>query len=52
LRLEGADVVFSDNYFDLPANQTATVTCPVPTSWTLESAREALKVYSLWESYA
>ena len=51
LELEGVDVVFSDNYFDLPAGQTVTVTCPLPTGWTLEQARSAIKVRSLFDSY-
>jgi beta-mannosidase len=51
LELEGVDVVFSDNYFDLPAGQTVTVTCPLPEGWTLEQARKALQVRSLYDSY-
>ena len=51
LELEGVDVVFSDNYFDLPAGQVLTVTCPLPTGWTLEQARSAIKVRSLYDSY-
>jgi beta-mannosidase len=51
LELEGVDVVFSDNYFDLPAGQALTVTCPLPTGWTLEQARRAIKVCSLYDSY-
>jgi beta-mannosidase len=51
LELAGVDVVFSDNYFDLPAGQTATVTCPLPKDWTLEQARSALSVRSLFDSY-
>jgi beta-mannosidase len=51
LELEGADVVFSDNYFDLPAGQPVTITCPLPEGWSLEQARAALRVRSLFESY-
>jgi beta-mannosidase len=51
LELEGVDVVFSDNYFDLPAGQTVTVACPLPTGWTLEQARSAVRVRSLYDSY-
>jgi beta-mannosidase len=51
LELEGVDVVFSDNYFDLPAAQELTVTCPLPTGWTLEQARIAVRVRSLYDSY-
>ena len=51
LELDGVDAVFSDNYFDLPAGQTMTVTCPLPESWTLEQARAATRVRSLYDSY-
>ena len=51
LELEGVDVVFSDNYFDLPAGQEVVTTCPLPTGWTLEQARKALRVRSLYDSY-
>jgi beta-mannosidase len=51
LELEGADVVFSDNYFDVPAGQTVIVTCPLPKGWTLNQARAALQVRSLYNSY-
>ncbi|HTP10244.1 MAG TPA: glycoside hydrolase family 2 protein [Anaerolineae bacterium] len=49
--LDGADVIFSDNYFDLPARQTITVTCPLPSGWTIAQARQALRVRSLRDSY-
>ncbi len=52
LELDGMDVVFRDNYFDLPAGQTATITCPLPESWSLEQARAALRVHSLYDSYS
>lgn len=52
LEFEGADAVFSDNYFDLPAGQSLTITCPLPSGWTLEQARETLRVRSLFDSYA
>ena len=51
LELAGADVVFSDNYFDLPAGRSVTVTCPLPEGWSLEQARAALRVRSLHDSY-
>jgi beta-mannosidase len=47
LSLSGASVIFSDNYFDLPAGRTAQVTSPVPDGWTLDQARRALKMRSL-----
>jgi beta-mannosidase len=51
LSLAGVDVVFSDNYFDLPAGRAVSVTCPLPEGWTVEAARVALQVRSLVESY-
>jgi beta-mannosidase len=51
LELEGVDGIFSDNYFDLPAGQTMTVTCLLLADWTLEQARAALRVRSLYDSY-
>ena len=48
---DGADVIFSDNYFDLPAQTTVTITCSLPEGWTLEQAHAALKIRSLYDSY-
>ncbi|MEE4194010.1 MAG: glycoside hydrolase family 2 protein, partial [Anaerolineae bacterium] len=47
LDVEGADVVFSDNSFDLPANWNTTITCPLPAGWALEQFEQALRVRSL-----
>jgi len=52
LALEGNDVIFSDNYFDLPAGRIVTVSCPLPAGWTLAQAHAALKVRSVYDSYA
>ena len=52
LALAGVDVVFSDNYFDLPAGRTVTVTSPLPDGWTVGQARTALRVRSLYDSFA
>jgi beta-mannosidase len=52
LALAGADGVFSDNYFDVPAGRSVAVTCPMPKGWTLEQARKALRVRSLYNSFA
>jgi beta-mannosidase len=50
--LDGADVIFSDNYFHLPANHAVTITCALPEGWTIEQARPALRVRSLRDSYS
>ncbi|MBN1876431.1 MAG: hypothetical protein JXA33_19560, partial [Anaerolineae bacterium] len=47
LQMEGADTIFSDNFFDLPANWMVQVHCPLPASWTIEQAEHALRVRSL-----
>jgi beta-mannosidase len=48
---EHASFIFSDNYFDLPADRELSVTCPVPENWTPEQAQQALRVRTLWDSY-
>jgi beta-mannosidase len=50
--LMGADVVFSDNYFNLPPGRTARVSCPLPAGWTLSRARKAFHIYSVYDSYS
>jgi len=50
--LEGADVVFSDNYFDLPAENTVNISAPLPQGWTASQAQAAFKVRSVYDSYA
>ncbi len=52
LALAGVDVVFSDNYFHVPARRTVYVTCSLPSGWTMEQARAALQVRSLYQSFA
>jgi beta-mannosidase len=52
LKLADADVVFSDNYFDVPAGREVSVTCPLPDGWTIDKARAVLQVQSLYDSFA
>ncbi len=52
VKIEGLDLVFSDNYFDLPANRPATITCPLPAGWTMTQIETALKIQSVYNSYA
>jgi beta-mannosidase len=49
LSIAGIDAVFSDNYFDIPAGKTVTVSTPLPENWTSENA---VQVRSLYESFA
>jgi beta-mannosidase len=51
LELDGADAIFGDNYFDLPARRTVTVTLPALAGWTLERVRESLRLRSLVDSF-
>lgn len=50
--LTGADVIFSDNYFDLPAQRMTTVTAPLPAGWDLDKARECFRVRSVYDTYS
>jgi beta-mannosidase len=52
LGLEGTDAVFSDNYFDLPAGRSVTISCPMPAGWSLHTARAQARVRSLYDSFA
>ncbi len=51
LSLDGADVVFSDNYFDLPAGRAVAVSCPQPAGWDDQRAAAALRVRSIYDSF-
>jgi beta-mannosidase len=51
LALDGVDVIFSDNYFDVPAGTSVKVTAPLPTGWTLPQVQKALQIKSLIDSY-
>ncbi len=46
LAFAGADAVFSDNYFDIPAGRTRTVTAALPAGWSVAQAQDALQVRS------
>ena len=50
--LNGADVIFSDNYFDLPARQVIAVTASLPAGWDLAQAQAALRVRSVFDTYS
>jgi beta-mannosidase len=50
--LAGTDVVFSDNYFNLPAGRAAQIFCPLPAGWTLSRARKAFRLRSVYNSYS
>lgn len=50
--LTDADVVFSDNYFNLPANRTTRISCPMPAGWNLDKARKAFHLRSVYDSFS
>jgi beta-mannosidase len=50
--LTGVDLVFSDNYFDLPAQQVTSITAPLPAGWDLARAQAALKVRSVYNTFS
>lgn len=50
--LTGTDVIFSDNYFSLPAGRTVRVSCPMPPGLTLSKSQELLRVRSVYDSYS
>ncbi|MFN2148693.1 MAG: beta-mannosidase [Anaerolineales bacterium] len=49
--LGGVDVLFSDNYFDLPAERAVTITAPLPPGWTASQVKAAFKVQSVYDSF-
>jgi beta-mannosidase len=49
--LTGADVVFSDNYFNLPPGRSVRISCPLPPGWTLTRAQKEIRVLSVYDSY-
>lgn len=51
LKLDEADMVFSDNYFDVLPGEVVQVRCPIPEGWDLEKLRRALLVTSLYQSF-
>lgn len=52
VKFEGLDVLWSDNFFDLPAGRERTITCPREEGWSREALQARLRVRSLWDSFA
>ncbi len=50
--LAGADIVFSDNYFNLPAGRTVRISGRLPAGWTLSRAQDEIRIFSVYDSYA
>jgi beta-mannosidase len=51
LTIEGVDVIFDDNYFDLPAGRDVTVGFDVPSGWDLDKIRAAFRLRSVADTY-
>ena len=52
LSLDDADVVFSDNYFDVLPGEQVQVQFPKPEGWTIDEVASSLTVFSLYDSFA
>ncbi len=51
LELEATEVIFSDNFFDLPAGRDVRISAPLPAGWDAARAQQALRICSLVDSY-
>jgi beta-mannosidase len=52
VNLKGYDLVYSDNYFDIPSGRTKTIRCKVPEGLKLDEFNEYLKIFTLFDSYS
>ncbi|MFZ0533157.1 MAG: glycoside hydrolase family 2 protein [Anaerolineales bacterium] len=50
--LVGVDVIFSDNYFNIPPGRTVRISCPLPPGWTLNRAQQEFRLRSVYDSYS
>lgn len=51
LSFEDTDIIFSSNYFDLPARNPYRVTFSLPDGWDMDRVKKGLKIHSLVDSY-
>ena len=49
--LDGIDLVFSDNYFDLPAGRSVEISAALPAGLTEQQISDALRIRSLYDTY-
>jgi len=52
LALDDADVIFSDNFFDVLPGEQVEILCPIPGGWTVDDLGKSLTVFSLYDSFA
>ena len=50
--LTGTDVIFSDNYFNLPAGRSIQISGPLPAGWTISRAQKEIRICSVYDSYS
>ncbi len=50
--LHRADVVFSDNYINLPAGRSVQISAPVPAGWTLDRVQKEIRICSVYDSFS
>jgi beta-mannosidase len=50
--LKGVDVIFSENYFNLPSGRSIQINCPLPAGWTLSKVKEAIRICSVYDSFS
>lgn len=51
VKILGIETVFSDNYFDIPAGSTRTITCKIPGNLSGEDIQKNISLMHLFESY-
>ena len=51
LSLDGADVIFDDNYIDLPAGREVSIGFELPDGWDLDRTRKAVRIRSVVDTY-
>jgi beta-mannosidase len=49
--LPGAEVIFSDNYFNLPSGRSTQISCHLPAGWTLSRAQKEIRIWSVYDSF-
>jgi beta-mannosidase len=50
--LDNTDVIFSDNYFNLTAGRSRSVSFRLPDGWSVDQVKETIHVRSVYDSYA
>jgi len=51
VKLTGVDTVFSDNFFDIPSNESRTITCQLPIPLSKQEIEKKLTITHLYDSY-